>query len=582
VKDHVKDALDRILAGNTAAAQESETLDFKQESDRGDGETFRVLIDATLCLANNRGGTVVLGVADKIAGVAALLGTTLDGDAARLKIHSSTRPPLLVDVHEEIVQGHRLLLLEVPEGGEIYADTKGRAPRRIGTDCFGMSPEEQQRLREDRSGVDWSAKPVAGTYDVSATAMAAARRRLDASLNPARRALARLSDEDLLRALGLVTNDGRLLRAGLVFVGTAGTSATYQYRESPGGEPVVIERLSGPLLTVYERVMDLITLRRRLTPLTLPDGQQLQVEDFPELAVREALTNALIHRDYHLAEPVTIEHSPQVLAISSPGPLVAGVRVDNLLTHPSKPRNRALTVAARTVELAEEVGRGIDRMYREMVRSGRPTPTIGASYERVRVGLVGTAPNLNIARYVAQLPSFVRDDTDAMIVLIKLCQVRIVTAQVMAPLLQKGADETEASLRHLASEAVGMIEPTRQSARAAHPSYRLREEALKHLGPAVPYARHKADEIERRVVAHVREYGRITNATVQNLFTVSMHRARQILADLVSREILVKTSTAQRGPSVEYGPGGRFPAQPTRRARTQKPRSDGTGTLPGL
>ncbi|GLH95103.1 ATP-binding protein [Phytohabitans aurantiacus] len=581
MKGHVRDALDAILAGSTAAAQESEILDFKQESDRGDGETLRVLVDATLCLANNRGGVVVLGVADRVPGVAAFLGTALAADAARLKIHSSTRPPLLVDVRVEFVQGQRLLLLDIPEGGEIYSDAKGRAPRRIGTDCFGMSPEEQLRLREDRSGVDWSAKPVADLYDVSAAAMAAARRRLDASLNPARRALARLSDEDLLRALGLVTRDGTLLRAGLVFVGTTGTSATYQYRESPGGEPIAIERLTGPLLTVYERVMDLITLRRRLTPLTLPDGQQLQVEDFPELAVREALTNALIHRDYHLADPVTIEHSPQVLAISSPGPLVAGVSVDNLLTHPSKPRNRALTVAARTVELAEEVGRGIDRMYREMVRSGRPTPTIEASYERVRVALVGTAPNLNIARYVAQLPGFVRDDTDAMIVLIKLCQVRTVTADVMAPLLQKGVDETEASLRHLASEAVAMIEPTRQTARAAHPYYRLREEALKHLGPAVPYARHKADEIERRVVAHVREYERITNATVQNLFTVSMHRARQILADLVSREILIKTSSAQRGPSVEYGPGARFPALQTRRARTRRS-PDNPGTLPGL
>lgn len=582
MEGHVRDALDAILTGGTAAAQESEILDFKQESGRGEGETLRILIDAALCLANARGGVLILGVSDKLAGRAALLGTTLDPDVTRLKIHSSTRPPLLVDVHVELFEGRRLLLVVVPEGGEIYADAKGRAPRRIGTNCFGMSPEEQQRLREERSGVDWSAKLAVGSYQISMEALAAARRRLDASLSPMRRALARLSDDDLLRALGLVATDGTLLRAGLVFVGSTGTRVVYQYRESPGGEPVVIERLSGPLLTVYDRVMDLISLRNRLTPLTLPDGQQLQVEDFPELAVREALTNALIHRDYQLADPVVIEHSPQVLAVSSPGPLVAGVSVDNLLTHPSKPRNRVLTAAARNVELAEEVGRGIDRMYREMVRSGRPTPTIEASYDRVRVALVGTAPNLNIARYVAQLPPFVRDDTDAMIVLLKLCRVRTVTARIMAALLQKGVDETEASLRHLATEAIRMIEPTRQTARAAYPSYRLREEALKQLGPAVPYARHKADEIERRVVAHVREYGRITNATIQNLFTVSTPRARQILADLVSRDILVKTSAAQRGPSVEYGPGSRFPAAPTRRSRSRQAQQGDSGTLPGL
>jgi ATP-dependent DNA helicase RecG len=155
------------------------------------------------------------------------------------------------------------------------------------------------------------------------------------------------------------------------------------------------------------------------------------------------------------------------------------------------------------------------------------------------------------------------------IVLLKLCGTRTVTAQVMAPLLQKGIDEAEASLRHLASEYVRTVEPTRQSARAAHPNYRLREDALKQLGPAVPYTRHKADEIEQRVVAHVWEYDRVTNATVQNLFTVSTGRAHQILADLVGREILVKTSTAQRGPSVEYGPGPKFPPKPSRRRARQ-------------
>jgi ATP-dependent DNA helicase RecG len=572
-------ALDAIWAGSTASRQESETLDFKQDG-ATDKETIRILLDAALCLANSRGGSVVLGVSDKIAGPAALLGTRLAAAAVRTSVHANSRPPLLVDVAEGDYRGHRLLVVGVPESTEIHADGRGRAPRRVGTDCRGMDPSEQQRLREDRAGTDWSAQPAQPGAVADSTALGVTRRRLSASLNRVHRALAALSDQDLLRALALVSDDCRLLAAGQVFLSSGGVQVVYQYRETPGGEPVTIERLSGPLLTVYDRVMELIALRRRLTPVTLPDGQQIQVEDFPELAVREALTNALIHRDYHLADPVTIEHSPQVLVVTSPGALVAGVRVDNILTHPSKPRNRKLAAAARTVELAEEVGRGVDRMYREMVRSGRPTPTIEADFDRVRVALVGTAPNVNIARYVAQLPSSIRDDTDAMIVLLKLCGTRTVTARVMAPLLQKGIDEAEASLRHLASEYVQMIEPTRQTARAAHPNYRLREDALKQLGPAVPYTRHKADEIERRVVAHVWEYERITNSTVQNLFTVGTARAHQILADLVEREVLVKTSTAQRGPSVEYGAGPKFPPRPSRR-RARSTRADDEA-LPGL
>jgi ATP-dependent DNA helicase RecG len=112
----------------------------------------------------------------------------------------------------------------------------------------------------------------------------------------------------------------------------------------------------------------------------------------------------------------------------------------------------------------------------------------------------------------------------------------------------------------LAEEATSLLEPTRQTARLSFPSYRLRSEALKRLGTAVRYHRRTEDEIDRKVAVHVREYGRINSRTVQNMFDVSVQRARDILRDLVQRKILRKTSKAQRGPSVEYGAGPRFPA----------------------
>jgi ATP-dependent DNA helicase RecG len=572
-------ALDAIYAGADAAAQESSRLDFKEDAP-SEKERLKSALDAALCFANTAGGWVVLGVDDDAAGPAALVGTVTHPTAVRKYIHDSSRPHLLVECDEAEYRGVRLVVVAVGTDQEIYADGKGRAPHRIGTDCVGMDPATQQRLREERRGYDPSGAHA--THEqTDPAALAVARRRLTASLRPERNGLAKLSDDDLLRALGVTDTDGNLLAAGQYLVGESGVELLYQYRESPGGEPRATERLNGPLLVVYDRVMDLVALRRQLTPVTLPDGQQLQVEDFPELAVREAVSNALLHRDYRLSGPVVVEHSPQVFAITSPGALVTGVTVDNILTHPSKPRNRTLAAAVRTLELAEEVGRGVDRMYREMVRSGRPTPAIDASFDQVRVALVGGAPNVNIARYVAQLDPPTRDDTDAMIVLLRLCSMRTVTGTNIAHLLQKSPVEAEASLRHLASEQVAMIEPTRQSVRAAFPTYRLRENALKQLGSAVPYARHTSDEIDRRVIAHVHEYERVTNTTVQNLFNVGMGRARQILASLVERDILVKTSQAQRGPGVEYGPGTKFPPKPTRRRPTKQAGLAGQETLPG-
>jgi ATP-dependent DNA helicase RecG len=328
----------------------------------------------------------------------------------------------------------------------------------------------------------------------------------------------------------------------------------------------VIERLGPPLIVAFERILQLIVARRNLTAVTLPDGQQIHIEDFPDLAVREALANAVIHREYSLKSPVSIEHSPEVFVVDSPGPLVAGVTPENIITHPSKPRNPLLARMARTVGLAEEIGRGVDRMYREMIRSGRDIPRIASGPDHVRVTLVGGAPNTHLARYIAQLPDLEREDTDALLALFSLRSRRTMTASYLAPVLQKTPEEAEAALRRLADDSVGMIEPTRESARRRYPSYRLRGTALKALGSAVAYQRRTTDEIDRKVIEHVREYGKVTNRTIRNLLDVSVSRAAAIVGDLVKREILVKTSEAQRGPTVEYGAGSRFPT-----ARRQKP-----------
>jgi ATP-dependent DNA helicase RecG len=214
--------------------------------------------------------------------------------------------------------------------------------------------------------------------------------------------------------------------------------------------------------------------------------------------------------------------------------------------------------------LAEEVGRGIDRMYREMIRAGRDIPRITSAFDHVRVALVGGAPKTQISRFVAQLPPEEREDTDTMLVLFRLCSVRTVTAPEMALILQKTTEEATAVLRRLSSDRIPILEPTRQTARRSLPSYRLRGEVLRALGSAIPYQRRTVDEIDRKVIAHVREYGMVTNRTVQNLLDVGLQRAKTILADLVKRGVLVKTSPHERGPGVEYGAGRRFPESTSR------------------
>jgi schlafen family protein len=176
-------ALDAIYAGETADSQESDTLDFKQES-RSRADTEKGLVAATLCFANASGGSTVVGVRNKPGGPAAFVGTTLDPREVKQRIFEQTAPSLAVDVEAIEFRGSRLLVIRAPESPEIHADTQGRAPRRINTDCVNMSPAEQVRHREDRRAPTGRAQRASET----SVMCLCARLRLRATCSPATRA----------------------------------------------------------------------------------------------------------------------------------------------------------------------------------------------------------------------------------------------------------------------------------------------------------------------------------------------------------------------------------------------------------
>jgi ATP-dependent DNA helicase RecG len=577
----VSRVLARIQDGAAAATVENGELDFKRQP-ASKGDAIRTLVEAAVCFANGDGGTIVMGITDTPGGAEAFVGCDLDAGTVQRRVHELTEPPLMVAARTEHHYGVPLLVVDVLRSFDLHADKQGSTTRRIGSNCVPILPQEHQRMREERMGVDWSSQPSErDASEAVPRALLSAREALS-RLTDERQALADVSDLDLLRALGVVDPDDRLLRAGeVLFCGPPSQSATlvYQHRATPGGEATAVERIAQPLIVAFERLMELVWARRNVTPLTLPTGQQIEISDFPEAAVREALSNALLHRDYRLQRPVQVEHSPSAFVVVSPGPLVGSVTEQNILTHASTPRNPTLARAARTLGLAEETGRGVDRMFREMIRLGHDLPLIVGGIDFVRVVLSGGAPRAAIVRYVTQLPREEREDTDTMLVLFELCQRRTVSADSIAPMLQKAVPETEMILRRLAQDHPGMLEPTRASRRLSSPQYRMRADTLKALGTAVRYQRRTVDETDRKVLAHLREYGTITNRTLQNLFDIDVWRARDILADLQQRELLVRVSEARRGPRVVYGPGARFPKPSRRKKRAAvAPADDPSGT----
>lgn len=562
--------LKAVFAGRSSAKVESEQLDFKEQK-ANFKEACNDLAEAAVCFANGNGGTIIVGVVDGKSGEDAFIGCDLDPATLRSRIHQLTNPGLLVDVEVVNFSGKRLLVIRVPEGLEVYSTTKGYTYQRINTDCVPMRPADVARLTEERRGIDWSAassgRPV---NDIDPLALRYVRRLLAGAADRARQRYADLNDIDLLKALKAVGGDGLLTRAGEILLGTPGPNLSdefvvYQHKPTQSGEVDSIVRLPGPAVTAFEELIGLIRARQGITPVTLPDGQQLQIEDYPSAAVREAIANAFIHGDWRLRVPIQVEHSPQYLRIDSPGPLVSGITTSNILTHGSRARFPALTAGFRTLGLAEEVGQGVDRMYREMIRSGRDIPIISEDPSRVSVLFRGQPPKVRITKFLSTLPLPEQNDTDTLLIVRHLCEKKTVKADQIASEIQRSPDEAQVVLIRLSTDPANILEPTRGTMSRRFPSYRLRAEVVTQLGNAVAYHSRATHDIDKKIIEHINDYGEINNRTIQRLFDIDVYQARDILRDLVGREIIARTSTQKRGIAVKYSAGPNFPGKKKRK-----------------
>ena len=130
-------------------------------------------------------------------------------------------------------------------------------------------------------------------------------------------------------------------------------------------------------LSLIEQLSEVETRLDALdTAVVLRTGLHLgPTRKIPWLAVREALLNAVVHRDWLPVEPVHITwvQADSSLDVVSPGGFAGGVTSESVLSSRYS-RNPALADLARTLGLVERQGVGVDRMYREMVALGHRRP----------------------------------------------------------------------------------------------------------------------------------------------------------------------------------------------------------------
>lgn len=130
-------------------------------------------------------------------------------------------------------------------------------------------------------------------------------------------------------------------------------------------------------------------LRNIANKAKIVDTKRIETPVFPNLALREAVVNALIHRDYsNVGTYVQIAIFRDRIEISNPGTLPPGVTVENLMMSQFS-RNGTIARIMRDLDYMEEFGRGIDLIYAQMQKYNLPEPLFKNSANSFKVTLLG-------------------------------------------------------------------------------------------------------------------------------------------------------------------------------------------------
>jgi len=137
------------------------------------------------------------------------------------------------------------------------------------------------------------------------------------------------------------------------------------------------DEITGPLIDQPRTVLDTLTLKYLKAVVSYEGIQRIESYPVPEVALREAILNALIHRDYADAAPVQIRVYENKLRIWNPAELPEGWTQKKLLgEHPSRPFNPAIAQVFFRAGEIEAWGHGIERIYQACKQAGVPKPRI--------------------------------------------------------------------------------------------------------------------------------------------------------------------------------------------------------------
>lgn len=529
------------------AAGESLRIEFKADRQQiNDGTIYEEVV----ALANTEGGVLLIGVEDDgtVTGAKPRHGRSTDPPKLQAAIFNNTVPNVNTRISIVPHPHGGVLAIEVDPYPEPCATATGKSVRRtIGGDGKPQTvpyyPRDQRSRRTDMGLLDFSAQLVEAATMESLDPLEFERLRQTIARLHGDQTLLQLTDGDLSKALRLVESrgDGRLVPnfAGLLLVGreTAIESLLpthklhFQVLDAQG-DVKVNDVFHRPLIRLLADVDARFSARNEEREVMV--GMfRLPVPDYSPVGFREAVNNAVLHRDYTRLDDVYVQWQADHLLITSPGGLPEGVTLDNLLVHEPKPRNPRLAEAFRRIGLVEQTGRGIDKIFTGQLRYGRPAPDYSRTDRTaVRVVLRGGQPSLQFAAFVhEQDKAGTPLSLDELLIVNSLFFERRTDTDRASRLIQKATSEARSTLERLVER--GLVEARGEKRGRV---YHLGAALYKRLGKVPAYVRSRGfDRIQQRqmILNAVAAEGRITRKKAADLCQITDPQAYYLLSKMI-------------------------------------------------
>jgi ATP-dependent DNA helicase RecG len=364
-----------ILKGETG------TIEFKENFDRK-------TIETAVAFANTKGGIILIGISDRAEVKGVQVGRETLKEWAN-QISQGTEPRIIPEIELSEINGKSVVIIKIKEFPIKPISTKGRYFRRIENSNRLMTMQEIAQMHFHSVGMSWDKLPArdATIEDVDfekvkryiKKANETGRRKIQADENPLQ----------VLEKLELI-KEGKPTWAAILLFGKDANRSLSQAMIHCGRfkeETLVIDdrMVKGTIPEQVEEAMDFI--RKNINVKFVMTGKPAREEiwDYPLEALREAIINAVCHRDYTIPSNTEVRIYDNELIVWNPGGLPLGITVEDLYKpHPSVLRNKGVGGIFYDVGLIEQWGSGIDKMRKACVNAELPEPRF-EEYQGFRV-----------------------------------------------------------------------------------------------------------------------------------------------------------------------------------------------------